>query len=231
LGTARRRVPRIALALAALLALLLYRQLDLGRWLSLEQLQASREALAAWYADHPATALGAFFAAYVALAALAIPGAVVLTLAGGAMFGVGVGVVIVSFASSLGALLACLAARYLLRDLVKARFGRLLATVDEGIARDGTAYLLTLRLVPVVPFFLVNLLMGLTPIGALRFLVVSQIGMLPATFVYVNAGTQLAALRSPADVLSPTLLASFALIGVLPLVAKAAVARWARGRR
>ena len=230
MSTAQRWTPRIALVLAALAVLLLYRHFDLGRWLSFEQLQASREALSAHYASHPATTLAAFFAIYVAVAALAIPGAAVLTLAGGAMFGLGAGVIVVSFASSLGALLACLAARYLLRDLVRSRFARLLAAVDEGIAKDGTTYLLTLRLVPVFPFFLVNLLMGLTPIGALRFLIISQIGMLPATVVYVNAGTQLAAIRSPADILSPALLASLALLGAFPLIAKAAVSAWARRR-
>jgi uncharacterized membrane protein YdjX (TVP38/TMEM64 family)/thioredoxin reductase len=157
---------------------------------------------------------------YVLAAAVSIPGAVILTLAAGAIFGVGLGLLVVSFASSIGALLAFLVARYLLRDLVQARFGKRLAPINEGMRRDGTFYLLTLRLVPVFPFWLINLLSGLTPISALRFYVVSQLGMLPGTLVYVNAGTQLAAIQRPGDVFSPALLGSFVLLGLFPLLAK-----------
>jgi uncharacterized membrane protein YdjX (TVP38/TMEM64 family) len=159
----------------------------------------------------------------VAAAALSIPGALILTLAAGAMFGLGWGLLLVSFASSLGALLAFLVARYLLRDAIQARFGKSLAPINEGVAKDGTFYLLTLRLVPVFPFWLINLLMGLTPMGAGRFYLVSQLGMLAGTAVYVNAGTQLAAIQSPGDILSPGLLGSFVLLGLFPLLAKAGV--------
>ncbi len=220
----------LAAGLAAVAAVLLYRHFDLGRLLTLDQLKASRDALAGAYLARPLPTLLAFFGVYVAAAALSIPGALILTLAAGAMFGLGVGLVVVSFASSLGALLAFLAARYLLRDTIQARFGKRLAPINDGVARDGTFYLLTLRLVPVFPFWLVNLLMGLTPIGAARFYVVSQLGMFAGTVVYVNAGTQLAAIRSPGDVLSPGLLGSFVLLGVFPLVAKALVA-WVQGRK
>lgn len=223
------RAPLAALSLL-LLALLLYHGLDLGRWLSFEQLQARHGALQAQWQERPLATLGAFFSLYVAVAALSIPGATVLTLAGGALFGFGTGLVLVSFASSLGALLAFWVARHLLREGVQARFGRLLAPLNEGVRRDGAFYLLTLRLVPVFPFFAVNLLMGLTPISAARFYAVSQLGMLPATALYVNAGTQLAALRSPADVLSPALLASLVLLGLFPLAARAALAAWQRRR-
>ncbi len=218
-----RRAAWIGAALAALVAVILYRHFDVGRLLTVEHLKASRDALIGAYQARPLQAALSFFAIYVAAAALSIPGALVLTLAAGAMFGFGVGLVIVSFASSIGALLAFLVSRYLLRDVVQRRFGKSLKPIDEGVARDGTWYLLTLRLVPVFPFWLINLLMGLTSIGALRFYVVSQIGMLAGTAVYVNAGTQLATVESPGDILSPGLLGSLVLLGVFPLLAKAAV--------
>ena len=230
----------VGMAIVALATLVLYRHFDLGSLLTLESLKASRDGLVAAYQAEPLFTAAAFFGLYVLAAALSFPGATVLTLAAGAMFGLGVGLVIVSFASSLGALLAFLAARYLLGDVVQSRFGKQLAPVNEGMRSDGVFYLLTLRLVPVFPFFLVNLLAGLTPIGAARFYWVSQLGMLAGTVVYVNAGTQLAAIQRPADVLSPGLLASFVLLGVFPLIAKALVealkrrqvyAGWARPHR
>ncbi|RVT49609.1 FAD-dependent oxidoreductase [Rubrivivax albus] len=217
----------------ALLAMVLawaWRHYDLGHLLTLEQLKGSRDALQALVAAEPLRTAAAFFVVYVAAAALSIPGAVVLTLAAGAMFGLGWGLLLVSFASSVGALLAFLVARYLLRDVVQSRFAQALAPVNDGMRRDGVFYLLTLRLVPVFPFWLVNLVMGLTPIGAARFYAVSQVGMLAGTVVYVNAGTQLGAIQSPSDILSPGLLVSFILLGLFPLVAKAVVA-WVRQRK
>ena len=220
--------PLLALLLVA--AVLLYRHYDLGSLLTFDRLKASRDALVGAYQAQPLATVGLFFVVYVAAAALSIPGALILTLAGGAMFGLGLGLLVVSFASSLGALLAFLASRYLLRDGIQRRFGQRLAPINEGVQKDGTFYLLTLRLVPVFPFWLVNLLMGLTPIGALRFYVVSQIGMLAGTAVYVNAGTQLAAIQSPGDIVSPGLLGSFVLLGLFPLVAKAGVG-WLQRRK
>jgi pyruvate/2-oxoglutarate dehydrogenase complex dihydrolipoamide dehydrogenase (E3) component/uncharacterized membrane protein YdjX (TVP38/TMEM64 family) len=229
-----------ALAGLALAALWAWRAYDLGSLLTLDHLKASRDALQARVQAQPLATAAGFFAVYVAATALSIPGAVILTLAAGAMFGLGWGLLLVSFASSLGALLAFLVARHLLRDTLQARFGRALAPIDDGVRRDGTFYLLTLRLVPVFPFWLINLLMGLTPMGAGRFYVVSQLGMLAGTAVYVNAGTQLAAIGSPADILSPGLLGSFVLLGLFPLIAKAGVgwlarrkvyAGWAKPRR
>ena len=214
----------IVAGLLALLAVLLYRHFGLGALLTLDSLKASRDTLAALYAERPLFTVGAFFVVYVVATALSFPGATILTLAAGAMFGLGVGLVVVSFASSLGALLAFLVARYLLRDAVQSRFGKQLGPINEGMARNGFFYLLTLRLVPVFPFFLVNLLAGLTPIGAGRFYWVSQLGMLAGTVDFVNAGTQLAAIRQSSDVLSPMLLGSFVLLGVFPLIAKAVVA-------
>ena len=216
--------------IALLVAVALYQHFDLGRLLTLENLKASRDALASAYRAEPLLTLAAFFGVYVLAAALSIPGALILTLAAGAMFGLGVGLLVVSFASSLGALLAFLVSRYLLRDIIQGRFGKALAPVNEGVKKDGTFYLLTLRLVPVFPFWLINLLMGLTPIGAGRFYLVSQIGMLAGTAVYVNAGTQLAAIASPGDILGPGLLGSFVLLGLFPLLAKGVVG-WLQRRK
>jgi pyruvate/2-oxoglutarate dehydrogenase complex dihydrolipoamide dehydrogenase (E3) component/uncharacterized membrane protein YdjX (TVP38/TMEM64 family) len=224
------RVRWAGAGLVALAAVLAWRHFELGSLLTLEQLKASRDALAGAYEARPLATVAAFFGVYVLAAALSIPGALILTLAAGAMFGLGVGLLVVSFASSLGALLAFLAARYLLRDAVQARFAKALAPINEGVRKDGTFYLLTLRLVPLFPFWLVNLLMGLTPIGAGRFYVVSQLGMLAGTVVYVNAGTQLAAIRTPGDILSPALLGSFVLLGLFPLLAKAGVG-WLQRRK
>jgi pyruvate/2-oxoglutarate dehydrogenase complex dihydrolipoamide dehydrogenase (E3) component/uncharacterized membrane protein YdjX (TVP38/TMEM64 family) len=217
-------------AAVLLLAAWAWRHFDLGSLLTLDQLKASRDALQARVQAQPVFTAALFFAVYVAAAALSIPGAVILTLAAGAMFGLGWGLLLVSFASSLGALLAFLAARYLLRDGIQARFGKALAPINEGVRKDGTLYLLTLRLVPVFPFWLINLLMGLTPMGAGRFYAVSQLGMLAGTAVYVNAGTQLGAIRSPGDILSPALLGSFVLLGLFPLLAKAGVG-WLERRK
>ncbi|MDO9278178.1 MAG: FAD-dependent oxidoreductase [Polaromonas sp.] len=207
-------------ALAGVGVVLAYQQLGLGQWLTLEQLKASRDTLTGIYNTHPAQTVLGFFGLYVLATALSFPGASILTLAAGAMFGLGLGLVVVSFASSIGALLAFWVSRYLLRDTIQLRFGKFLAPINAGLAKDGTLYLLTLRLVPVFPFWLINLLMGLTTIGARQFYIVSQIGMLVGTVVYVNAGTQLAGIESAADILSPGLLASFALLGLLPLMAK-----------
>lgn len=173
-----------------------------------------------WRQDHSATLAIAFFAGYVAVTALSLPLAVWMTLAAGALFGFWGGVLIVSFASSLGATLAFLAARYFLRDWVRARLGDRARTVEAGLARDGAFYLFTLRLIPLVPFFAVNLLMGLTPVSARIFYLVSQAGMLAGTAVYVNAGTQLARLESLSDIASPAILISFALLGFFPWIAR-----------
>lgn len=192
--------------------------LDLGRFLDLESLKANREALQQWQVAHPVAALGSYMAIYVAMAALSLPGAAVLTLAGGAIFGVFVGTIAVSFASTLGATCAFLIARFVLRDAVRARFGARLRPIEDGVQRDGAFYLFTLRLVPLFPFFLVNLLMALTPIATPTFSAVSQLGMLPATIAYVYAGSRLAQIERLGDVASPGLIGAFVLLGLLPLL-------------
>jgi pyruvate/2-oxoglutarate dehydrogenase complex dihydrolipoamide dehydrogenase (E3) component/uncharacterized membrane protein YdjX (TVP38/TMEM64 family) len=208
----------VLVAVAALVWV--YRAFDLGSLLSLEQLKESRDALTEFYAQNRLVMIIAFFAVYVAATAVSIPGAVILTLAGGAIFGFWLGLLVISFASSLGALLAFLVSRYLLRDWVQRKFQKPFQAINSGIERDGVFYLLTLRLVPLFPFWLINLLMGLTQLRAARFYTVSQIGMLPGTAVFVNAGTQLALINSPGDVLSAPLIGSLVLLGLFPLVAK-----------
>ncbi|MGE4369147.1 MAG: FAD-dependent oxidoreductase [Burkholderiaceae bacterium] len=208
----------VTLAVALFLA---YRYFNPGQWLTLETLKQSRQALQAWHGEAPISSTLIFFAVYVVATALSVPGALILTLAAGAIFGFATGLLVVSFASSVGALLAFLAARYLLRDAVQRRFGKSLARINQGMREDGMLYLLTLRLVPLFPFWLVNLLMGLTPLTATRYYGISQLGMLPGTAVYVNAGTQLASIESTAQILSAELLGSLILLGVFPLLAKA----------
>ena len=197
----------------------------LHRQLDLDTLKAGMAGFAAWREASPVLVAALYFAAYVAVTALSLPGAAVMTLAGGALFGLGWGLLIVSFASTIGATLAFLVSRHLLRDSVHARFGARLRAIDEGIARDGAFYLFSLRLVPAFPFFVINLLMGLTPIRTRTFYWVSQLGMLPGTLVYVNAGTELGAVDSLAGVLSPGLVASFVLLGLFPLLARWMVER------
>ena len=196
----------------------------------LDDLRDMLARLQAWQAAHQGALAVLFFGAYVAVTALSLPLAVWMTLAAGALFGFWQGLVIVSFASTLGATLAFLAARYLLRDWVHGRMGRRADAIDAGMRRDGAFYLFSLRLIPIIPFFAVNLLMGLTPIRTLTFYLVSQAGMLAGTAVYVNAGTQLARLDSLSGIVSPPLLVSFALLGLFPWVARMLLDR-IRGRR
>ncbi len=212
---------RIALwiVIAALVAAFFV--LDLPRYLTLDAFKSGQATFALWTQQAPLFTLAAGFLLYVLVAALSLPGAAVMTLAIGALFGLVTGVILVSFASTIGATLAFLASRYLLREAVQNRFGTKLTAINDGIARDGAFYLFTLRLVPVFPFFLINLLMGLTAMPTRTFYWVSQTGMLAGTVVYVNAGTQLARLDSLSGILSPALLASFALLGVFPWMARA----------
>jgi pyruvate/2-oxoglutarate dehydrogenase complex dihydrolipoamide dehydrogenase (E3) component/uncharacterized membrane protein YdjX (TVP38/TMEM64 family) len=210
------------------------------RYLSFEFMKAQQAAVQAWYASHPWQTVLGFFALYVAVAGLSLPGATLLTLVAGAIFGLLWGTLIVSFASSAGATLALLASRFALRDWVQSRFSRQLQGINRGMQKEGALYLFTLRLIPAVPFFVINLAMGLTPIRARTFYWVSQIGMLPATLVYVNAGTRLAAIDSLGGILSPALVGALVLLGIFPLLAKKAVdlykarkvyARWRKPSR
>ncbi len=221
---------RILLVAAIALLATLFFFLDLDRYLTLSFFKSQQQAFEAFYAENRWTTVGLYFAVYVAVTALSLPGAAAMSLVGGAMFGLWLGVLVVSFASSIGATLAFLAARFLLRDYVQNRFGDRLKTINRGVARDGAFYLFTLRLVPVFPFFVINLAMALTPIRTAVFYLVSQVGMLPGTFVYINAGTQLGQIESAGGILSPGLLLSFALLGIFPLIAKGFV-RFIRDRK
>ena len=193
--------------------------------LTLEGLKARQADLDAAYRANPVYALSLFFIFYVAATALSLPGAAILTIAAGALFGLVTGTILVSFASTIGATFAFLGSRHLFRDWVERTFGSRLQPVNDGIARDGPFYLLTLRLVPVFPFFLINLLMGLTSIRTWTFYWISQIGMILGTIVYVNAGTQLAKISALSDIASPALLGSFVALGLLPWVCKWIVAK------
>lgn len=231
---------KIILALAIALFAGLFFYFGGAQWLSFAALKAELARVEAWQAAHPFVFMAGFFLLYVTVAALSLPGAAVLTLAAGALFGLIQGAVLVSFASSLGALLAFFVARYLLRDWIEQRFAARLAVINEGATREGPFYLFTLRLVPVIPFFLINLLLGLTRMRAWTFYWVSQLGMLAGTLVYVNAGTQLSLIAQPADILSLPLLGSFGLLAAFPWVAKVVLrqlerrrvyARWQRPKR
>ncbi len=206
---------------AALLALVgAFFMFDGHHYLDLSTLKASQATFQSWLSDYPILVPAAFFALYVVVTGLSLPGAAVMTLAAGALFGLAEGLVLVSFASSVGATLAFLVARFFLHDAVQQRFQQRLSTINEGIKRDGAFYLFTLRLVPVFPFFVINLVMALTPIRTWTFYWVSQVGMLAGTIVFVNAGTQLAEVEQLGDILSLDLMLSFALLGIFPWVAK-----------
>ncbi len=202
------------------LLILTYFFFNLGQYFSLDHFKSQQAAIDLYYSENPLITTTLFFAVYVAVAGLSLPGAAIMTIAAGAIFGVFSGTLIVSFASAIGATIAFLASRYLLRDTIQKRFGGRLKTINEGIKKDGAFYLFTLRLVPVFPFFVINLLMGLTPIRTPTYYVVSQAGMLAGTIVYVNAGTQIAKIDSLSGILSPTLIASFILLGIFPFIAK-----------
>ncbi len=221
---------RLLLLSALALSIAAFFAFDLGRFFSLEYLKTQQAAIDAIWHAHPLTTATLFFVIYVAVTGLSLPGAAIMTLAAGAVFGLVVGTVIVSFASSIGATMAFLASRFLFRASIERRFGEKLRAIDRGIAKEGAFYLFTLRLVPVFPFFVINLAMGLTAMKARTFYWVSQVGMLLGTVVFVNAGTQLARIDSASGILSPALLVSFALLGLFPLIAKKIV-DWFRARK
>lgn len=218
------------LVLVLLGALVAYFVFDLGQILSLENFKASQAEIVAAKDANPVLYITGFFILYVAVTGLSIPGAAIMTLIAGALFGVLMGTIIVSFASTMGATLAFLSARFVLRDWVQGKFGERLRAIDEGLEKDGAFYLFTLRLIPVFPFFVINLLMGLTRIKTRTFFWVSQLGMLPATIVFVNAGTQISYIESTSGLLSPTLIASFVALALFPWAAKGIVALVQRSR-
>ena len=214
------RNAKIILIATIIILIVAFFVFDLQRFLTLEYLKDRQQAFAAFYAANRLLTIAIYFILYVVVTALSLPGAAVMTLAGGGLLGFWTALVTVSFASTIGATLAFLASRFLLRDWVQGKFGDKLKAINEGVEREGSFYLFTLRLVPLFPFFVINLVMGLTPMRAGAYYLVSQIGMLPGTAVYVNAGTQLGQIESAAGILSPGILISFVLLGIFPLIAK-----------
>jgi len=211
---------KVLIALLAVALIAAFFAFDLGQYLSLDYLKQQHQTILDFYAENTLLTVAGFFILYVAVAALSLPGAAVLTLAGGAIFGFLQGLLIVSFASTLGATIAFLISRHLFRDSVQNKFSQYLTTINDGIEKEGAFYLFTLRLIPAVPFFVVNLLMGLTTIKTGIYALISQIGMLPGTAVFINAGVQLSKIESLSDILSPSLIAAFALLGIFPIAAK-----------
>jgi len=212
--------PKIGLAALLLLLAGAFFFFDLHHYLTFEAIKGWQGEARDFYQQRPLAALAGFFLFYLLVVALSLPGGALLGLLAGAVFGVLAGTVVVSFASTIAATLACALSRYLLRDLVRGKFPQVLATVDRGMAREGAFYLFSLRLIPAVPFFAINLVMGLTSLRLRTYYWVSQLGMLPGTLVFVNAGNELGRLTSPAGIFSPRLLLAFALLGLLPLIAK-----------
>ncbi len=223
-GLMENKISKILLLIIIAVSAYAFFAYDLGQYLTLEYFKSQQLSFEQYYTANKNFTILIYMGIYILVTALSLPGAAVMTLAGGALFGLWLGTLIVSFASTIGATLAFIVARFLLRDYIQKKFGDKLGPVNEGIKKDGAFYLFTLRLVPIFPFFVINLVMGLTPIRTVTFYLVSQIGMLAGTFVYVNAGTQIAKIESLKGILSPELLFSFALLGIFPLIAKKAVA-------
>ena len=211
----------IIVVIAALIAL--FKTFNLGEYLTLSYIKESQEKFQILYGDHRAAVIAIYMIIYILVTSLSLPGAAVMTIAAGALFGLIVGTVAVSFASTIGATLACFVSRFILRDWIQARFGDKLKTVNDGVEREGSLYLFTLRLIPVFPFWLINLVMGLTKMPLKKFYWVSQVGMLAGTIVYVNAGKEIAKIESLSGILSPGLILSFVLLGLFPLLAKKSI--------
>lgn len=215
-----KRLKQLAISAVLIVAVALVVIFDLQQYLALDYLKQQQQAFARFYSENVLLTIAIFFGCYVLTTALSLPGAAVLTLLAGALFGLVTGSIVVSFASTLGATLAFLVSRFLLKDLVQTKFREKLSVINQGIEKEGEFYLFTLRLIPLFPFFLINLVMGLTPIKTVKFFLVSQAGMLPGTIVYVFAGTQLAQVESLKGILSPGVIAAFVLLGLFPLVTK-----------
>ncbi|NIO17256.1 MAG: TVP38/TMEM64 family protein [Deltaproteobacteria bacterium] len=216
----RNTIQKIGIVLVIALCVAAFKIFNLDQYFSLAYIKASQESFRALYAENSALVIGSYMLIYILVTSLSLPGAAVLTLLGGALFGFLVGTVVVSFASSIGATLACFVSRYLLQGWVQGKFGDKLQTVNEGVEKEGPFYLFTLRLIPVFPFWMINLVMGLTKMPLRTFYWVSQVGMLAGTMVYVNAGKELAKIDSLKGILSPGLIISFVILGLFPLTVK-----------
>ena len=216
----RSLIKKISVVLILITLIIIFIVFDLDRFVSLSYIKASQEKFQLLATEHPLIVIASYMTAYILITSLSLPGAAVLTLLGGALFGLWIGTLVVSFASTIGATFACFVSRFVLRDWVQKKLGDKIVTVNEGVEREGAFYLFTLRLIPIFPFWAINLVMGLTKMPLRTFYWVSQIGMLAGTLVYVNAGKELAKVSSLSDILSPSLILSFVLLGILPLTAK-----------
>jgi uncharacterized membrane protein YdjX (TVP38/TMEM64 family) len=216
----KKLLQRLLIVAAIIILVILFKVLGLGQYLTLDYLKTSQDKFTELYANHRLAVIAAYMTVYIVVTALSLPGAAVMTLAGGAMFGFWIGVLVVSFASTIGATLACFVARFLLRDWVQNKFGEKLSAINKGVEKEGAFYLFSLRLVPIFPFFVINLAMGLTTMKLLTFYWVSQIGMLPGTMVFVNAGKELGKIESLSGILSPGLIISFVVLGIFPITVK-----------
>jgi len=221
---------RIGIVIGVIVLIALFKILHLDQYLSLSHLKESQESFALLYEQHRVMVIGTYIIIYILVTALSLPGAAVMTLAGGGLFGLLVGTVAVSFASTIGATLACFFSRFLLRDWVQNKFGDKLETINRGIENEGAFYLFTMRLIPAFPFFVINVVMGLTKMPFFTFYWVSQVGMLAGTVVYVNAGKELARIDSLSGILSPRLLISFVILGIFPITVKKLM-EWYRSKK
>lgn len=211
---------RLLLVAAIILVVLSFKVFGLGHYFTLDYIKSSQGKFIHLYSEHQLAVIITYMTIYIVVTGLSLPGAAVMTLAGGAMFGFWLGIGVVSFASTIGATLACFVARFLLRDWVQNRFSRKLTTINNGIENEGGFYLFSLRLVPIFPFFVINLAMGLTTMKLRTFYWISQVGMLPGTMVYVNAGKELGQIKSLSGILSPGLITSFVILGLFPITVK-----------
>ena len=216
----RKITQRIAIVSIIIALIAVFIIFDLERYFSLSYIKTSQASFQNLYAQHRVIVLGTYMFIYILMAGLSLPGAAVMTLEGGALFGFVVGTVIVSFASTIGATLACFVSRFLLRDWVQNKFGDRIQTINQGIENEGAFYLFTMRLIPAIPFFVINLVIGLTKMPLFTFYWVSQVGMLAGTMVYINAGKELANIDSLAGILSPRLIVSFLILGFFPITVK-----------
>ncbi len=226
----KKSIQRIAIIAGVVALIAVFKIFELDQYLTFSYLKASKESFASLYAQHRVLVIGAYMLIYILVTALSLPGATVMTLAGGALFGLFVGTVVISFASTIGATFACFISRFLLRDWVQNKFEDKLQTINRGIQNEGAFYLFTMRLIPAFPFFVINLVIGLTRMPLVTFYWVSQLGMLAGTIAYVNAGKELAKIDSLSGILSTSLIISFAILGLFPIIVKKLMG-WYRAKK
>jgi uncharacterized membrane protein YdjX (TVP38/TMEM64 family) len=213
-------IQKIIIVLVIVGLIIAFKVFNLGEYLTLSYIKESQAKFQVLYSENRGAVIAGYMVIYVLVTSLSLPGAAIMTLAAGALFGLVVGTIVVSFASTIGATLACFVSRFILRDWIQGKFGEKLKTINEGIEKEGSFYLFTLRLIPIFPFWLINLVMGLTKMPLRTFYWVSQLGMFAGTIVYVNAGKELGKIESLSGILSPTLILSFVLLGLFPIITK-----------